>query len=570
MSLISATTWVPRGFASEDPVRYDFDDEEMDRLAGMATLKLSEAKEEWEDAEDDSENEDDEDSEEAGPAGEENNKAILSALKRDEEDGDLALDEDLKEYDLEHYDDEPEDAAAGGEGMAMFSNIKNLVYHDDENGDHDPYITLPPSKEEDEEEKQEWKIYPTDNLILATKTEEEVSTLEVYVYDDNAEASDNEAEEDEDKGHQSNLYVHHDMMLPSFPLCVEWLDYRVGKGRELVSDPETPGNFAAIGTFEPEIEIWNVDAVDSPVPDLILGAKPEDDQGADAVMTEEEKSMKKKKKKKAIKKKINDRYHIDAVLSLSANRIHRNLLVSGSADTTVKLWDLNTGVCAKSLQLHDDKVSAVRWNPVQGTVLLSGGYDRNAVVCDLRVDQSNDKGARRKWSVESDIECLKWGANGYDFYVGTETGIVHKFDARNEGKAVWKLQAHDSGISSFDVSSIADGYMVTGANDKLIKLWDLNGETGPSMILSRDMDVGKVFSVGFAPDKEVFGHVVVAGASGKVKVWDTMSNRTVYDKIGKAFNVKQRKKEKVVEMENDENEESEDDGDEDVSSGDDV
>lgn len=554
MSLISSTAWVPRGFASEDPVRYDFDDEEMDRLAGMATLRLTEAKEEWQDAEDSEEEED--------------NKSKIAELKKDEEDGDLALDEDLKEYDLEHYDDDPKEEETAGEGMAMFSNIKNLVYHDDENGDHDPYITLP-SNEEEEEEKSEWKVYPTDNLILATKTEEEVSTLEVYVYDDNAEASDGEEDDDEDKGHQSNLYIHHDMMLPSFPLCIEWLDYRVGKGREIVSDPESPGNFAAIGTFEPEIEIWNVDAVDSPVPDLILGQK--DENGADTVMTDQEKGLKKKQKKKAIKKKINDKYHIDAVLSLSANRIHRNLLVSGSADTTVKLWDLNTGTCAKNLRIHDDKVSAVRWNPVQGTVLLSGGYDRKAIVCDLRVDQSNsDKGARRQWSVESDIECVKWGANGFDFYVGTESGIVHKFDARNEGKAVWKLQAHDSGISSFDVSSLAEGFMITGANDKLIKLWDLNGSNGPSMILSRDMDVGKVFSVGFAPDKEVFGHVVVAGASGKVKVWDTMSNRTVYDKIGKAFNVKQRKKEKVVEMAEDDEGESDDDEDEDVSSGDDV
>lgn len=274
-----------QGFASETPIRYDFDDEEMDRLAGMARLQLAEAKEDWEDAEGSGNEE---------PQGD--NKAKIAALKKDDEDGDLALDEDLKEYDLEHYDDEPE-AEATGKGMAMFSNLKNLVYHDDETGDNDPYITLP-TAEEEEEEKREWQILPSDNLILATKTEEEVSTLEVYVYDDQAEASDNE-DEDEDQGHHSNLYVHHDMMLPSFPLCVEWLDFRVGKGREIVSDPSAPGNFAAIGTFDPEIEIWNIDAVDSPVPDLILGQKDDDN----TVMTEEEKSLKKRRRRKLLRRR---------------------------------------------------------------------------------------------------------------------------------------------------------------------------------------------------------------------------------------------------------------------------
>lgn len=338
----------------------------------------------------------------------------------------------------------------------------------------------------------------------------------------------------------------------------------MGKAREGHVGPDgvvAPGNFAAVGTFEPEIELWNVDAVDSPLPDMILGAKPDDDN---TVLTDADKQLKKKKKKKAIKKKINDQYHIDAVLALAANRVHRNLLVSGSADTTVKLWDLNEGVCARSLQLHDDKVSSVRWNPEQGTVLLSGGFDRRAVVSDLRA--AGSESARRSWSVESDIEGVKWDRDGVHFYVGTESGIVHKFDARVADKSVWKLQAHDSEVSTFDVNPHVDGFMVTGSSDKTIKLWDLSSATeggkGPSMILSRDLDVGKVFSVGFAPDREVLGHIVVAGASGKLKVWDSLSNRTVYERIGRKYNVQQRKKEKLAEAEEDDEEEEEDDDDE--------
>lgn len=512
MSIISSTSWVPRGYASEFPVQYDFDDAEMERIAGLARLQLDEAK-----AQDES----------SGDEQEEEEPSAVAALKADkkDEDGDLAADEDLKEYDLEHYDDEEEDE---GETMGMFSNIKTLTYH--ENDERDPYISLPTQEEEDEE-RQEWQVYPTDNLILATRTEEELSTLEVYVYDEDAEAGE-EDDEDEDNGARTNLYVHHDIMLPSFPLCVERVDYRVGKGK-IEGQPEAPGNYAAVSTFEPEIEVWNLDVVDSAYPDMILGQKPD----SDAVLDESEQKMKKKKKKKAIAKKVNDQYHVDAVLSLSHNRIHRNLLASGSADSTVKLWDLNTGACARSFNFHTGKVSAVAWNPVEGTVLLSGGYDRNVFVSDLRVTADSKEG-RRQWTVEGDVEGLKWAPNGQEFYVSTENGIIHKFDARIPGKSIWKLQAHDSEVSCFDLSSIVEGFMVTGSSDKTIKLWNLNGSKGPSMILSRDLDVGKVFSVGFAPDTEIFGHVVVAGSGGKVKVWDTMTNRTVREAVSRNNDLK--------------------------------
>lgn len=46
--MISATSWVPRGFAAEFPVKYDLDEEEMDRISKLAKLQLDEAKEELE------------------------------------------------------------------------------------------------------------------------------------------------------------------------------------------------------------------------------------------------------------------------------------------------------------------------------------------------------------------------------------------------------------------------------------------------------------------------------------------------------------------------------------------
>lgn len=263
----------------------------------------------------------------------------------------------------------------------MFGNLKNLVYH--ENDEEDPYITRDRNEEEEDEEREELQILATDNLVLAGRIEDEVAHLEVYVYEDEAD----------------NLYVHHDIMLPAIPLTVEWLDIPVGKAN-LGNDAR--GNFVAVGTMDPDIEVWNLDVVDSMYPDAILGQGAEDAANVD--------KPKKKKKKKA--KKANDEFHVDAVLSLAANRHHRNLLASSSADKTVKLWDLNTTKCAKSYTYHTDKVCAVAWHPTESTILLSGSYDRTIVAADMRAPDATVP----RWGVESDVENVRWDPHDPNYF----------------------------------------------------------------------------------------------------------------------------------------------------------
>ena len=50
MSTITATTWVPRGFAAAFPTKYVFDDEEYARIAKLAKLQLEDAQEDLEEA----------------------------------------------------------------------------------------------------------------------------------------------------------------------------------------------------------------------------------------------------------------------------------------------------------------------------------------------------------------------------------------------------------------------------------------------------------------------------------------------------------------------------------------
>lgn len=50
MSMITATAWVPRGRAAQFPTKYEFDEEEYDRISRLARLQLDDAKDELEEA----------------------------------------------------------------------------------------------------------------------------------------------------------------------------------------------------------------------------------------------------------------------------------------------------------------------------------------------------------------------------------------------------------------------------------------------------------------------------------------------------------------------------------------
>lgn len=50
MSMITATAWVPRGFAAPFPTKYAFTDQEFERIQKLARLQLDDAREDLADA----------------------------------------------------------------------------------------------------------------------------------------------------------------------------------------------------------------------------------------------------------------------------------------------------------------------------------------------------------------------------------------------------------------------------------------------------------------------------------------------------------------------------------------
>lgn len=282
--MISSIAWVPRGVAKAHPDVVQPSEEELEaarrQVEAQAGLGSDEDEEDQEeDEEDEGMDTSDDDAETDAVAHAKAAAATLASgaaaagSKRGSKQNTDSIEAALKELDMEHYDDDD-----GTPSVVQRALGGRLEIHQGE----DPYVTLPGSDDEDSE-IEDLEIKPDDLLILAARNEDDISNLEVWVY-----------EEAETLGAEANVYVHHELMLPAFPLCVAWMD----------CDPAgstAPGNFVAVCTMDPGIEIWNLDVVDAVEPVATLGGEDKAAAGAALAAAEEAAGGKLDRKKKKVR-----------------------------------------------------------------------------------------------------------------------------------------------------------------------------------------------------------------------------------------------------------------------------
>jgi WD40 repeat protein len=122
-----------------------------------------------------------------------------------------------------------------------------------------------------------------------------------------------------------------------------------------------------------------------------------------------------------------------------------NLLVSGSRDATLRVWDLDTGACRHTLRGHTDSVRCLE---LSGRFAVSGSYDYSV----------------RVWDYVNGVVRGRW-------VVGCEAGDATKVSPALGGQALRKLDGHTNKVYAV----VFDGpRIVSSSMDETIRVWDFD------------------------------------------------------------------------------------------------
>ncbi|CAH9120224.1 unnamed protein product [Cuscuta europaea] len=210
-------------------------------------------------------------------------------------------------------------------------------------------------------------------------------------------------------------------------------------------------------------------------------------------------------------------------------------LITGSADTTAKLWDVKTGTEQFTFKFDSpcrsvdfsvgDKLAVITADPFMG---LSSAIHVKRIARDPE-DQTSESVLILKGS-QKRINRAVWGPLNKTIISGGEDSVLRIWDAET-GKLLKesdKESGHTKGITSLE-KSIDGSHFITGSLDKSAKLWDIRDLT----LLKTYVSERPVNAVTMSP---LLDHIVLGGGQDALSV-TTTSHRAgkfeaiFYDKI---------------------------------------
>lgn len=184
-------------------------------------------------------------------------------------------------------------------------------------------------------------------------------------------------------------------------------------------------------------------------------------------------------------------------------------VVTGSMDSTLRLWDTETGTCKRKEAVQTSHVFCVRCSRTQPHFGVSAGNDSLVTVHDFRIPRlvaTRCAGHQATvWNVDIHPFDLQFASCGKD-------RTVRVWDARNTSVALFVLENHIRPVHS--VEFIADGsQLLSSGRDGQVVCW--SSETGACLWQARAHD-SSVFRVCYDRRRS---KMLTCGTDSMVNVW---------------------------------------------------
>lgn len=216
------------------------------------------------------------------------------------------------------------------------------------------------------------------------------------------------------------------------------------------------------------------------------------------------------------------------------------IIISGSRDTTIRVWklpdletepDLPLSTCAE-----DDIISqgflkfklaehehSVRDLAVHGNILVSGSYDNSVIVWNLETGAKVHtlKGHTMK------VYCVSIDPKRRHCISGSLDASVRIWGL-DDGECKFVLQGHSILVG---LLGLVDDCLVSAAADTTLRIWDPSNGDRLHILAGPTGHQGPITS--FQHDQ----HKIISGSEGGVKMWDTQTGELLHDLVEGAASI---------------------------------
>ena len=205
--------------------------------------------------------------------------------------------------------------------------------------------------------------------------------------------------------------------------------------------------------------------------------------------------------------------HWNRVHGLAASRDGR-ILVSGSYDATIRIWDPRTGILKRTLRGHLGPVTSVAISPDARTI-ASGSHDQS-----IRLWATDDGREIRRISARSGfVWSVEFDADGATLLSAHHSGEVNLWKTA-DGSRVSGVKAHQDPVLAVRFAP-GGTQLATASLDHTVKIWDIADWKLVKTLSGHTLGVQ---TLDYSPDGRLLAS---GGQDGMVRIWDVATGKQI-------------------------------------------
>jgi WD40 repeat protein/serine/threonine protein kinase len=210
--------------------------------------------------------------------------------------------------------------------------------------------------------------------------------------------------------------------------------------------------------------------------------------------------------------------HTDAVASVAFSPDGKTA-ISGSDDTTLRLWDVATHQTIRTFEGHQAGVTSVAFSP-DGKTVISGSTDKTMILWDVATGQS----IRSFTGHDDEVKSVAFSPDGKTVLSGSADTTLKLWDVAT-GQAIRTYEGHTQEVNQVVFSP--DGKTALSAStDTDLVLWDIATAKPIRRFSGHKEDAD---SVAFSPD----GKTALSGsADWSMILWDVATGQPIRTFLG--------------------------------------